>query len=121
MKKIVISILIFLILYLLLKIFFKEKFQNVEGNYKISELIDYDEIRSIFIIETEDIPPQTYNAITQPVPTTESSSDSSLLAELMEFMRVITQEQYTNYKTVIKESFQNTKLTRLSLSRKFFE
>ena len=118
MKKIVISILILLILLLIFVIFKRERFQNVDGNYKISELIDFEEIRSIFRVESEEIQPQTYQTSTQPIITTQSS-DSSLLAELMEFMRVITQEDYTNYNTNIKESFQNTKLNRLSLSRKF--
>ena len=97
MKKIVISILILLILLLLFVIFKRERFQNVDGNYKISELIDFEEIRSIFRVESEEIQPQTYQTSTQPVPTDEAGFD------ILGFLMGI--EPLVNYNST--EQFQN--------------
>ena len=121
MKNIVISILVLLILCVIFSIFYRENFQNIEGNYKISELIDYEEIKSIFKVETENIPEVVRRNEVIPVATSQvvssSGSDSSLLAELMEFMAAITREGFTN--SSVRENFTGGNLTRVSLPRDF--
>ena len=103
MIKACISILILVILLYFLNML-KENYQNIEKNFKISELLDYDESAPLFLYQEENIDSQNSTETTQIL---ESFDDYDKQYEIL-FERKNVDDKDYNITIVGDPSYKNT-------------